>query len=496
MSLTQPFINGVAAFDATKENNIYVNVLDGDAVSAVNVSIYNPSNVLVFNSTVQVTDAGGKSIRTFAVSVPAKTLTNNLSYRVTAYTMDSASNKSVVSSAQLFQCYISPTFSFSSDGTSISAGYKVKAPNLDVLLTFNKQSSPSPAVLNYARVTLYGVKADGTKDIAFVSDKMYVTPLEAAIKNFSPTTGGKYASFCLVANGETTDGMQISSEIDGLLCEYSTSAVSILSARNDCSNGAVIVTAHRDSNEAWTALYTSLSFQFKEDTSLDWIEFCRIIPEASFSNDDIQFTLPMCGNNKVYNFRMIAETTSGAIVTAEATALSSFAKNYICDINNIYDITPEFSLGSVQLVTQTASYAPYGAELPIVTKNAKTKYKQGAATAILLAETSNTAQSAYLDRFAQNKLVEEFNDWLANGRAKILKDLNGYLVIIFISESISNEYYKELGSGLASTSFSWVEVGKFTQDYFDRLGFFNALEPIFTENPYYSGTQEPPKIDF
>ena len=483
MSLTQPFINGVAAFDATKENNIYVNVLDGDAVSAVNISIYNASNVLVFNSTVQVTDAGGKSIRTFAVVVPAKTLTNNLAYKVTAYTMDSASNKSIVSSAQLFQCYVAPTFSFTSSGTTITPGYSVKVPNLDVLLSFNK-GALSPAVLSFVKVTLYGLKANGTKDEVFVSNKLYIEPLETTIKNFSPTTGGQYASFSLVANGETVDGMQISSQVDGLLCEYSASAVSMLSARNDCGSGKIILSVHMESMSYWDTLYTSLSFQFKEETSVEWVEFCRIIPLSSYKNDDIQFALPMCGNNRVYNFRMVAQTASGNVVTAEATALSSFAKSYICDMNTIYDITPEFSLGSVNLVTQTASYAPYGAELPIVTKNAKPKYRQGSTTAILLADTSNSPQSAYLDRFAQNKLVEEFNNWLANGRTKILKDINGYLAIIFISESISNEYYKELGSGLASTSFSWMENGKFTQEYWNKLGLFNAVDPIFTTNPF------------
>ena len=484
MSLTQPFINGVADFDATKDNNIYVNVLGGDTVSAINIKIYNASDVQVFYTTTQVTDAGGTAIRTFAVSVPAKTLTNNLTYKVVAYTMDSSSTNSIASSAQLFQCYVAPTFSFSTDGTTITSGYTTSSPNLGIVLAFNKQNTLSPAVLNFVKVTLYGIKADGTKNEVFVSDKLYVEPLEATIKNFSPTINGQYASFSLVANGETTGGMQLSSSVEGLLCDYSTSSESILSARNECNSGQVILTAHRDSTESWSTLYSSLSFQFKEDTSTEWIEFCKVTPTDSLNNSDIQFTLPMCGNNQVYNFRLVAQGTSDDVETAETNVLSSFGRNYICDINNIYDITPEFSLGSTSLVMQTASYAPYGAELPIVTKNAKTKYRQGSTTAVLLAETSNTTQSSYLDRFAQNKLVDEFNDWLANGRAKILKDLNGYLAIVFISESVSNEYYKELGNGLASTSFSWLEVGKFTQDYFNRLGFFNALEPKFIENSY------------
>lgn len=483
MSLTQPFIDGVAAFDATKENTIYVNVLGGDTVSAVIVRIYNASNVQVFYSRTEVLDAGGEGIRTFEVSVPAKTLTNNFSYKVKACTEKDLST-SVYSSAQLFQCYVAPTFSFTTGETTITAGYSVKAPNLDVLLSFNKGSELSPAVLNYVRLTLYGIKADGIKDNVFASDRLYVEPLKTTIKNFSPTTGGQYTSFSLVANGETVDGMQISSQVDGLLCEYSVSATSVLSARNDCKSGNVILTAHRDSTTAWSALYSSLSFQFKEDVSLDWIEFCKIIPTGSLNNSDIQFALPMLGNRRVYNFRLVAQGNSGNVETSETNILSSFVKNYICDINNIYDITPEFSLGSVNLVTQTASYAPYGAQFPIVTKNAKTKYRQGTTTAVLLVETSNSPQSAHLDRFAQNKLVEEFNDWLTNGRAKILKDSNGYLAIIFISDSISNEYYKELGNGLASTSFSWMEVGKFTQDDFDRLGFFNAIEPKFAENSY------------
>lgn len=188
-------------------------------------------------------------------------------------------------------------------------------------------------------------------------------------------------------------------------------------------------------------------------------------------------------NNTLYTYQIVPVDAQGNQGTAlRQDVLSVFNDTYIADANRVYKITYEYSLGSMQKNQTNAVYTPYGAKYPTVVYNSVNRYDSGSITAVLLAPTSQDETKSYLDRNAQVKLVEEFNTWLANGKAKILKDFNGNLKVITVINPISNNYYKELGNGLASTSFNFVEVGDFSQQYLDKLGMTNKFNIITKTN--------------
>lgn len=181
-------------------------------------------------------------------------------------------------------------------------------------------------------------------------------------------------------------------------------------------------------------------------------------------------------NNTLYTYQIVPVDAQGNQgIALQKDVLSVFNDAYIADANHIYKITYEYSLGSMQKNQTNAVYTPYGAKYPTVVYNSVNRYDSGSITAVLLAPTSQSETKSYLDRNAQVKLVEEFNTWLSNGKAKILKDFNGNLKVITVINPISNSYYKELGNGLASTSFNFVEVGDFSQQYLDKLGMTNKF---------------------
>lgn len=181
-------------------------------------------------------------------------------------------------------------------------------------------------------------------------------------------------------------------------------------------------------------------------------------------------------NNTLYTYQIVPVDAQGNQgIALQKDVLSVFNDAYIADANHIYKITYEYSLGRVQKNQTNVVYTPYGAKYPTVVYNSVNRYDSGSITAVLLAPTSQSETKSYLDRNAQVKLVEEFNTWLSNGKAKILKDFNGNLKVITVINPISNSYYKELGNGLASTSFNFVEVGDFSQKYLDKLGMTNKF---------------------
>ena len=70
------------------------------------------------------------------------------------------------------------------------------------------------------------------------------------------------------------------------------------------------------------------------------------------------------------------------------------------------------------------------------------------------------------------------NQWATNGEAKILKDFNGGIWIVAITDAIQTAYSTELANALGTTSFDWVEIGDFTQASLTALGLLNKFELV------------------
>ena len=60
-------------------------------------------------------------------------------------------------------------------------------------------------------------------------------------------------------------------------------------------------------------------------------------------------------------------------------------------------------------------------------------------------------------------------DFLTSPSAKILKDFNGNIWLVALSENISITYYSEVGMGFARVDFNWSEIGEASsgQDLYD-----------------------------
>lgn len=222
-----------------------------------------------------------------------------------------------------------------------------------------------------------------------------------------------------------------------------------------------------------------LEVQRQEVGSNEWITLQKIYKNYETGEIKANFVMQdtYAQNDTLYTYQIVPVDIYGNVGYAlQQDILSKFNDAYIADANHIYKITNEYTIGSMQREQASAVYVPYGSKFPFVAYNAVTNYDSGSITAVLLSPTSNSETHSCIDRKAQVKLVEEFNSWLTNGRAKILKDFNGKLKLINVINPVPNSYYKELGNGLASTTFNFVEVGNMTQEYLDKLGMTNKFD--------------------
>lgn len=199
----------------------------------------------------------------------------------------------------------------------------------------------------------------------------------------------------------------------------------------------------------------------------NWITLQTIIkdPETQVLQGSFTMYDPFGQHSAHYVYQIVPIDNQGNVGTSLQQEVNSyFNKAFICDANNIFDITNEYTL-NFNMVQKSALYEPYGVQFPFVAYNAVTKYKSG--TIETIPTTNNNGK---IDRLAQVSYLNKLNNWLTNGRAKVLKDFNGNVLLISIQEATSNDFLKELGNGIATLSINWVEIGYINQDYLSQLG--------------------------
>lgn len=483
MELTQPFINDIAGFDAKKGTTATINVSGGEKITSFTYSIYlkdgsTPISLDKYGRTEMSQsvqgDIASDTIRSFYFQIPSGILENSKTYKIIAYTSNGL-NKSQNSAAQFFTCYETPTISIKyDDGTSyknLVSGTTLKSTEAKIQVSL---AGVEPYTnLRYGRINLYGINSNSSKELVFETNNFYSLDGVYTLRNFYSTNAGLFTSYSVEVFATMTDGLEISKEITGILCEYQIAdeTSSLLKVSNECKSGLINILVDLSSV---SSAYEHISISYKEKGEIEWITIQNVSSSEMGDNKQLTFDFSYCGNNRIYDFKLDVYATNGTILIEETkTVLSQFNNNYICDNNLIYDITNENKINSAQLTSKNSFYEPYASKYPMISRNAITEYREGQTTAVLLAKTSLSMIDANIDRFAQVKLVREFNNWLSNGRAKIIKDFNGDLIFVAVVDAVTNDYYKELGNGIASTSFSWKEIGDFNNKDFNKLGMIN-----------------------
>lgn len=135
---------------------------------------------------------------------------------------------------------------------------------------------------------------------------------------------------------------------------------------------------------------------------------------------------------------------------------SKFKGVFIADVNTIYKFAAGVSYGPSEQVQLVATYNPLGRKYPIYVSNGATNYQTGSLTAKIIGNYENTHV------FDRKEMVEQKNnllEWLTNKRAKVLKDANGNIWLIYITGSPSVTYDTQWGNNMMEVSFQYGEIG-------------------------------------
>lgn len=500
MSLTKPFFSTIPAFDATIGSTLTFNVLGGDAIVSYTYAIYeSKTNLKVTWGSSSVSDASTNTIRSFNIKISASVLLNDYSYNIIVTTTNS-SGDSMSSNYQTFRCYIAPSIrlyrnSSGNNFVSLTSSYMLPSISQKVYPLFINNSSFTDVLLNKLVISFYGVDSNSQEELIqsyeVAGESVSTQTLVSATDNYSliiedllPTNSanGVYNKYKIVSTATTVDNMVVSQTINNLSCSYPQSASSQISATNNCESGRIDLDVNI-TDDLSSYNINKYCLQFKKSDETRWITFSGSKDGYELSSYMTSFSCSFIYgiNNTKYDFRIVLIDSSNRTRASYTTQIESvFNNSFICDNYHTYNITKEWSINSYAQSNQNSVYETLKSRYPIISKNAIQSYKEGQFTALLL--TSLSQQSADIDRLGQTELKREFETWLSNGNAKIIKTFNGDIWLVNVTNTISSNYYKQLGNGVASTNFAWVECGYIENDL-ARVGLItNDIGLVFELN--------------
>lgn len=171
-------------------------------------------------------------------------------------------------------------------------------------------------------------------------------------------------------------------------------------------------------------------------------------------------------NDTLYEYAWVPVLNNGSegtYTTAQIT--SKFRGTILADKDASYRLMADVQYGSVSRQQQVGIYEPYGRIYPIVVSNAETNYEQGSLSAQILGATYNATDIFRQSATTAKEIVADkkfLMDFLTNKKAKILKDTQGNIWLICITDAPSVNYDTNTGNTMLGISCNWTEIGDAT----------------------------------
>lgn len=190
-------------------------------------------------------------------------------------------------------------------------------------------------------------------------------------------------------------------------------------------------------------------------TDQNWITLAYF----PISADDNKFTyhdnFAVSGIEYEYAFVPIIDGDEGTYISD--TIKAKFAGVFICDEQTIYRFWANVNYGTGEQIQKVGVFEPFGRRYPVVVSNSVINYYKGTIGGTVL--PYNYLSNKKLDRVAMMEERKVLLNFMNNKKAKILKDPNGNLWLIYFSDSPVISFYQNYYNGLADVTANYVEIG-------------------------------------
>lgn len=219
------------------------------------------------------------------------------------------------------------------------------------------------------------------------------------------------------------------------------------------------------------AQISSIKVKRRVKGTFDWITLFTV-PINKVSDVDFVRYDYIAKNNETYEYAIVPVIGNTEGEYSINSVKSEFYGIFITDNKSSYKFLEGASYSGNERSNQTGIFEPYGSKYPVVIKNGALSYDKGTLTGTVITFDANQE----LDREGTIERLKAIENFLTEPTGKILKDFNGNIWLVSITDNIPVTYYSEVGMGFAQVSFNWNEIGS-AKDSGD-LYYNNLIEDI------------------
>lgn len=202
---------------------------------------------------------------------------------------------------------------------------------------------------------------------------------------------------------------------------------------------------------------SAIKIKRRRKGTFDWLTL-ETVPIKTVEDLQFVFIDRLAAANTEYEYSLvpILNDIEGEYIIN--TVLSKFTGVFIGDFDSIYKFFYEVNYGSNARNQQVGTFMPLGRKFPIVVANGLTSYETGSVTATLLnddfEETGNIDPKTIIEK------KDNLKNFLTNKKAKVLKDWNGNMWLVFIADNVNVTYKEGSGMRIPQVQFNWIQVGE------------------------------------
>lgn len=218
---------------------------------------------------------------------------------------------------------------------------------------------------------------------------------------------------------------------------------------------------------------TAIKVKRRIKGTFNWVTLKTVTVKA-FEDLNFAFNDYIAANNTDYEYALvpILNGAEGDYITNNIT--SQFKGVFICEKDSIYKFYAGVAYGTGKRVKKIGVFEPYGSKYPVIVANAKTNYYSNSISFTVL--PLDYEKNRIMDRYEINKLTEEILNYITNNKAKIIKDWNNSIHLVYPSSEPNITYDNNWGMGKIDISFDYVEVGDANNE--KDLMEFGLVEPV------------------
>ena len=146
---------------------------------------------------------------------------------------------------------------------------------------------------------------------------------------------------------------------------------------------------------------------------------------------------------------------------------SDFQGVFICDTEGYQSLFANVSYDDMTTEQLTGVHQTLGGKYPIVVANSAINYATGGVSGTILNKNYGTVTSDGAVGLNRSDIVSarnEFIEFITKSNSKIIKDWNGNIWLVSITENPEYSFVNEWGMGLGSLHFNWTEIGDAMND--------------------------------